>query len=54
MFKGQDSIVECRSLGQRGEMVWIRVREQSRILRPGLKWGKEGNQKQRAIKNPLL
>jgi len=54
MFKGQHSKVECGSWGQRGEMVLTRVREQLRILRPGLKQGTEGNQKQRAIMNPLL
>jgi len=44
MLKGQDSRVECISLGQRGEIVWIRMREKSRILRPGLKRGTKGNQ----------
>ena len=54
MFKGQDSRVECRSLGQRGENVLTRVKEQLRILRLGLKRGTKGNRKQREIKNPLL
>ena len=54
MFKGQDSRVECRSLGQRGEKVLTRVRETLRILRPGLKRGTKVNKKKRIIKNPLL
>ena len=54
MFKGKDSRVECRSLGQRDEKVLTRVREQLRIPIPGLKRGTEGNQKQREIKNLLL
>ena len=54
MFKEKYSRVECRSLGWRGEMVWIRVREKSIIIRLGLKQGMEGNKKQSTIKNPLL
>lgn len=35
-------------------MALIRVREKLRILRPRYKRGIEGNQKQKAIKNPLI
>lgn len=54
MFKGKTSRVKFRPLEQTGGMVSFRMREKLRVLIPGYERGTKGNQKKRAIKNPLL